>query len=453
MTETYPFKPEICRAMAACGYAELTPVQSKCIPLLLSEKQVICQASTGAGKTAAFLIPSLQRIDETDPHIQFLIIEPTRELALQTEEETSRLAVYTGIHHTALVGGMNIRKQINRLHQGVQLIAATPGRLKDLFQQNELDFSHLKSVILDEADQILSTGQKDDTNEVLMHCRCPVSVFSATISDEVRSFIIGDATEVILDPIRLNQKLTSYYLRTETKKETLLLLLHHLPITSAIVFVKYKDEAGELAAWLQKNNILAEPFSSFYQEHKRLQILDAFRNGDIRVLVATDAAARGLDLMDVSHIIHYDLPEDYASFVHRSGRSAHQNNTGTVIILLNSSDVLTKLGRTILQTSDPLDLKEEGNDLSVPLTKKQKASPHVTTILLRAGKKQKMRPKDIIGALCTYYDFKEIGVLDIQDTYSTVTILKEDKDILSRLANLTIKGKHVRVEPVRNAHL
>lgn len=449
----YHFKPSIEKAMQECGYETLTPVQEKCIPLLLSGKQLVVQAETGAGKTAAFLIPSLQMIDETEKNIQILIIEPTRELALQTEQETKRLSAYTSIHSSALVGGMDIRRQINRLHQGLQIITATPGRLLDLFQQKELDFSHLKLVVLDEADQILSTGQKDAVCEILMHCHCQMALFSATVNDDVRSFILGDVTDVTMNPVRLSRGLTPYYVRTEEKKETLLKLLTHLPVTSAIVFVKYKDETNELSTYLSNHDILSSPFSSFYQERTRLKIMDDFKGGNIRVLVSTDAAARGLDLPDVSHIIHYDLPEDYSSFIHRSGRSAHQFNTGTVLIMMNTQDTLTALGRNLLKNCTPFTIPAGTNDLSRPITRQKKKTPSVTSILLRAGKKQKMRPKDIIGALCEYYDFRDIGVLDIQDTYSTVTILKDDPDILNRLAHLTIKGKHVRVEPIHNAHL
>ncbi len=450
----YHLKPSLAKAMQECGYETLTPVQEKCIPLLLTGKQLAVQAETGAGKTAAFLIPALEMCDPADRHIQTLIIEPSRELALQTETETKRLSAYTAIHSSALVGGLSIRKQINRLHQGVQVITATPGRLLDLFQQEELDLSHLKLVVLDEADQILSTGQKEETAEVLMHCHCQMALFSATVNEDVRDFMTGEYMDIVMNPTRLNTRLASYYIQTEQKKETLVSLLTHLDITSAIVFVKYKDETNELASELNHHDILSSPFSSFYQERTRLRIMNEFRSGKIRVLIATDAAERGLDLPDVSHIIHYDLPQDYASFIHRSGRSAHQFNSGTVLVLMNTQDMLSPLGRSLLRICQPFTMPEETKaDLSRPLMKEEKKAPAVTTVLLRAGKKQKMRPKDIIGALCTYYDFREIGVLDIQDNYSTVTILKADPDILNRLANLSVKGKHVRVEPIKNSHL
>jgi superfamily II DNA/RNA helicase len=449
MNQPCPYKETIRKAMHECGYDTLTPVQEKCIPLLLSGRQILVQSETGSGKTAAFLIPSLQMIEENDRQIQILIIEPTRELALQTGREAERLAVYTGIHTSALVGGMDITKQINRLHQGLQLVTGTPGRLNDLLHQNELDLSHLKYVILDEADQILSTGQKEETNALLMHCHCRMALFSATLNEDVRSFLLGDATEVIMNQSSLNSRITPYYIRAEEKKETLIHLLKHLPVVSAIVFVKYKEEAAELADALKKEHILTAPFSSYYQERTRIRTLRRFENGDIRVLVATDAAARGLDIQGVSHIIHYDLPEDPALFIHRSGRSAHQFNTGTVLVLLSSSDALTPMGRTILQSYDEAAIPEEPNDLSRPLHPHKKKQPDVMRILLRAGKKQKMRPKDIIGALCTYVNFKDIGVLDIQDNYSTVTILKNDPSLLERLDSLTIKGKKVKAEPLK----
>lgn len=447
----FSLKPSLIKAIKACGYTSLTPVQNKVIPLLLTDKQLVVQAETGAGKTAAFLIPAIEKTTAENT-IQTLIIEPTRELALQTASEAERLSVYAKVSSASLVGGLNIEKQERRLKNGVQMIIGTPGRLNDLYHQGLLDLSHLKLLILDEADQIIGTGQKEECEEVLMHCECQTALFSATVSDDVLSFMAGDYTDIRMNKAEVSTRIHPYYCLAEDKKEALVRILTHLPVTSAIVFVKYKDETLELAKYLGSRHILASAFSSHYEERSRMKILEAFRQGETRVLVSTDAAERGLDLPEVSHIIHYDLPETPASFIHRSGRSAHQSDTrGTVIVLMNANDTRTQMGKTILKNYDRISPEEKTYDLSVPIPKEKKRSPDVTKILIRAGKKDKIRKKDIIGALCTRIPFEDIGVLDVQDTYTAAVILKPiDPDTLNPLS---VKGKKRKVERVKNTHI
>lgn len=440
---------EIMKAMQEAGYESLRPLQEKAMAYITEGKQIALQASTGAGKTLAFLLPLITMTDSTENTTQALVISPTRELALQTHETAEKLTVYCGVHSICVIGGMDIQKQENALRHRPHLIIATPGRLLDLMSQNKIDLTHLKTVILDEADQIVSTGQSEEAKQILEGVRCPVSVFSATLSDKVRSFLKGPYTDIVLDKKELNHRITSYYYETEDKIKASVYLLKHMPVTSAVIFVNHKDTAAQLSKTLQKENILSAPFSSIYDERRRISVIRQFKEGTIRVLCATDSAARGLDLPEVSHIIHFDLPTDTETFIHRSGRSGHNEDTGISITLISAKDQNDRLAQTILLKDKPFIPDDTFSaDLSHPITKKEEQTANVTKLLLRAGRKDKIRPGDVVGALCTIFENKDIGKIEIQDNYTTVTILLPEDQVLF-LKDLKIKGKKRKVEKSR----
>jgi superfamily II DNA/RNA helicase len=237
---------------------------------------------------------------------------------------------------------------------------------------------------------------------------------------------------------------------TEDKTGTLFKLLEHTEITSAIIFVNYKSSARKLSEQLQKKKIISASFSSDDEEKKRLKILREFKNGNIRILCATDAMARGIDITGVSHIIHYDLPLDLSTYVHRSGRTAHQGNTGIVITLIDSSEKEAETAQKILSSSEPWAIDESVHtDLSIPLIKEQTVSQNTVQILLRGGKDEKLRPKDIAGALCSVLSFDDIGTIEIQDHYVLVTILNHDSSVLEQINGIRIKGKRRKAEIYR----
>lgn len=451
MENTFGISKPVLRAMRESGYETLRPVQEKCIPLLLSGRQIMVQAETGAGKTAAYLIPSICAVDSESGDTQILVLAPTRELALQIQKTAEKLGTYARVHSIALIGGIDVRRQQNALHNRPHLLIGTPGRIADLLRQKVLDLSHLKMVIMDEADQLIATGQRTETEEILAACHCPRSLFSATLKDSVRSFIEGSYTEVILDRAAVSQRISLYFLACTDRTEALLSFFSHVKVTSALVFVNHRTMAAQLAAQLRSHHILAQAFSSDYEEKKRIRIINDFSSGKIRVLTATDAAARGLDLPEVSHIIHYDLPEDTETFVHRSGRSGHQGSAGCAVVLLDERGSLSETGRALKHSCEPFPLseKEEGSNLSVPLAKETSGEPSVIRILIRAGRRDRIRPKDLIGALCTVLPFSRIGTVEIQDRFSTAVLLTDDDSIMDQLVHLSIKGKQRRIERIK----
>ena len=414
----------------------MSEVQKAAIPAIMDGNSLFIQAKTGAGKTYAYLIPSVANVYPQSADTQILIIAPTRELAVQVNESAERICPFFNVHPVVCIGGLDIDRQINALRHRPHIIIGTPGRLNDLLQQGKIRLDHIRMLIMDEADQIISTGQKEEVHSLLRYIPHDVQMvaLSATSNPEVMQFLPQNTEKLILDENRVNERIDVKHIITDQRQETLLNLLKHLPVTTAIVFTNYKEDANQLSELLQKQGILSSAFSSYFEEKKRLSILKQFREGKIRVLVATDAAARGLDISDVSHIIHYDLPMDKETFIHRSGRSAHQGDNGTTILMGKDEQQI----RAFTTESTPLTLDESYIcDLSVPYEKKTVTSDTLK-IRIHAGRKDKIRPKDVIGALCTIMDFNDIGTLEIQDTFSSVILLNKNISLPPRI---TVKGK------------
>ena len=448
--EKTQLKDEIRRGMEALGYTSLLAVQEEVIPHILEGKNCLIQSETGSGKTAAYLIPVLNRIDPFSERPQALIITPTRELAVQIHETAGKLAAFAKIHCVCVIGGMNQEKQENALKHYPSLVIGTPGRLADLYRQNLIDLSDLKCIVLDEADQIASTGQADELAFLLENIKDVQTVcISATVNDSVLSVFKNEYEKFIFnDSEKVSSGISEYYLITENKNETLISLLEHTEISSAIIFVGYRSTAAKLNAQLKKLNILSSSFSSDDEEKKRLRILKEFKEGNIRILCATDAMARGLDILDVSHIIHYDLPFDHSSYIHRSGRTAHQGNTGTVITLISEEE--KEKAAAILSAAEPYVIDfSVTSDLTVPLKKDIQKSENIVQILIRGGKNEKLRPRDVAGALSSVLDFADIGTIEIQDQYTVVTILNHDASVIEQLNGLSVKGKKRRIERKR----
>lgn len=441
-------KKELQQTLNELGYDNLLPIQQQAIPFIEDGKDLFIKAPTGSGKTLAYLIPSINRVAQTEQNTKVLIIAPTRELALQISENARKLSVRTGNHIVTLIGGMDITKQMNALKHRPQILIGTPGRIVDLLDQRCLDLSKLDLLIFDEADQIIASGQREDTEEIRDYLPDVQTVCLSATENELTDYLFPGSYETIQTQKEdsINEQIETYVQYTTNKKQELVKLLQTLPITASIVFVNYKNDANDIANMLCQKNILASSFSSYFDERKRIQILRKFKNGELRVLVATDAAARGLDITEVSHIIHYDVPTTIDTWIHRSGRTAHQGGTGITITLFTKDDT-SKVAQYIEEHSKSYKPINNPQDLSKPLQKAQAKTTDTMNLLIRAGRKDKVRPGDLIGALCTIYDFKEIGVVEVQDTYSTVTILKNDPSSIP--TTLSIKGKKRKIERKR----
>jgi ATP-dependent RNA helicase DeaD len=328
------------------GVSEPTPIQEQAIPLLLAGKDMIAQAQTGTGKTLAFLLPILERIEPNRPFLQALIITPTRELALQITKELERLSSVVGARVLSAYGGQDLDRQIKKLEGVTHIIVGTPGRLLDHVNRGSIELSGVKYLVLDEADEIMRMGFLDDTDTLMSQTyeKRQTMLFSATMPSQVRALatrymVAPEEVKIKSKHVTLDEIRQSIIETNEADKpETLIRLLElHKPFL-AIVFCRTKKGAASLNRKLQEQNINADELHGDLSQAKREFILKRFREAKLQVLVATDVAARGLDIEGVTHIYNYDLPNDTESYIHRIGRTGRAGETGVAILFATPRD-------------------------------------------------------------------------------------------------------------------
>jgi ATP-dependent RNA helicase DeaD len=338
--------PELVQAVLALGYVEPMPVQSAVIPLMIDGQDVIGQAQTGTGKTAAFALPMLQNLSTEHTHIQGLVLTPTRELALQVAQAFNDLGRGHAVRVLAVYGGQPYGPQIRALKHGVDIVVGTPGRLIDLMQKDILDISRVRTVVLDEADEMLSMGFIEDIEAILSATpdTRQTALFSATLPQEIRRLAERYLREPQTVAIR-GEKITAelveqrmYWVNARDKGAALTRLFEVEDITSALIFVRTRQATGELATELNARGFPAEVLNGDLTQEAREQTLNRFRQNKIKVLVATDVAARGLDIDDISHVFNVELPPDPELYVHRIGRTARAGKTGIAISLVSPQE-------------------------------------------------------------------------------------------------------------------
>jgi len=339
------------RALAKQGYVKPTPIQEKAIPPLLAGRDLMGIAQTGTGKTAAFSLPILQLLAQTPGHVQprkprVLILTPTRELAMQIDQSVAAYGEFLHVRHAVIFGGVGQEPQVRALLRGVDFLTATPGRLLDLVQQRHVDLSDVEFFVLDEADRMLDMGFIHDVRRVialLPHKRQSL-FFSATMSADVTAL----AKTLLHDPFRVevtpSQKTVDkieqrvLFVDSGKKDELLVQLLNQAHLTRTIVFTLMKHKANKVAYMLSQKGIRAEAIHGNKSQGARVRALENFKSGRIPVLVATDIAARGIDIDDISHVINYDLPNEPETYVHRIGRTARAGAEGTAYSFCSASE-------------------------------------------------------------------------------------------------------------------
>ena len=330
----------------AMGYVEPTPIQLRAIPLILAGQDVIGSAQTGTGKTAAFALPILSQLAQHSPESRVLVLEPTRELAAQVETAIRDFARFTNLRTAVVYGGVGYARQIEALKSGVDVLVATPGRLLDHLRQGRCTLAHIRFLVLDEADRMLDMGFLPDVRRIVE--RCPrqrhTSLFSATIPPEIETLIqwaMRGPQTVEIGPRRSPKDTVTHVLYpvAEAQKTDLLLaLLAGVNFDSVIVFCRTKQGADRVAHLLKRHNHAVALLHSNRTQGEREQALGGFRQGRYEILVATDIAARGLDIADVSHVINYDVPQHPEDYVHRIGRTGRMAATGDAFTLMAAED-------------------------------------------------------------------------------------------------------------------
>jgi len=374
----FDFHPLIAAGVTAAGYDSPTPIQQQAMPPILEGKDVMGLAQTGTGKTAAFALPILQRlVDGPRGKIRALIIAPTRELAEQIHEAFSALGHKTGIRSMTVYGGVNVNPQIQKLKQGIEIVVACPGRLLDHLSQGTINLSHVDVLVLDEADQMFDMGFLPDIRRILK--QIPVKrqtlLFSATMPPDIRKL----ANEILLAPVTIQVGNTAppvtvshaiYPVAQHLKTALLLELLHHTDTDSVLIFTKTKHRAKRLGEQLEKTGYKAASLQGNLSQTRRQSALDGFRDGTYQILVATDIAARGIDVSQISHVINYDIPDTAEAYVHRIGRTGRAARSGDAFTLVTSEDNV--MVRTIEKTlGAPLERRTVTEfDYSVPAPNK-----------------------------------------------------------------------------------
>ena len=337
----------ILKAVEKAGFEEPSPIQELTIPLALEGKDVIGQAQTGTGKTAAFCLPTLDKIDTSRHVVQALVIAPTRELAVQGQEELFRFGREKGVKVRSVYGGSSIEKQIKALRSGAHIVVGTPGRLLDLIKRKALKLDHVETLILDEADEMLNMGFLEDIEAIIS--RVPENrqtlLFSATMPEAIKRIgvkFMYDPEHVRVAAKELTTDLVDqYYIRVkeQEKFDTMTRLIDVERPELAIVFGRTKRRVDELTRGLKLRGYRAEGIHGDLDQGKRLRVLRDFKNDNIDILVATDVAARGLDISGVTHVYNYDIPQDPESYVHRIGRTGRAGKHGQSVTFVAPNEM------------------------------------------------------------------------------------------------------------------
>jgi ATP-dependent RNA helicase RhlE len=345
--ESFNFNPSIMAGIRANGYTTPTPIQLRAIPPIMNGLDVIGLAQTGTGKTAAFILPILQRLlQHPKSQVGAVVISPTRELTVQTCEFFSELGYQTGLRSIAIYGGVSIEQQIQRLRSGVEIAVACPGRLLDHLWKGTIDLSNLEVLVIDEADRMLDMGFLPDIRSII---RCLLKqrqtlVFSATMPDDILHLV----KDILLNPVTVQigrtvpattVSHTLYPVKQHLKTALLVRLLHHIKMESVLVFTRTKHRTERVAQHLKKEGFRAISLQGNLSQQRRQTAIDGFRTGSFKILVATDIAARGIDVSRISHVINYDMPESVDAYTHRIGRTGRVNKTGDAITLITNTDL------------------------------------------------------------------------------------------------------------------
>jgi ATP-independent RNA helicase DbpA len=440
------------KALEELGYTEPTPIQTAAIPAIIEGKDIAGQAATGSGKTAAYSIPAIQRLDISRQEIQALVLVPTRELALQVQQEIKKLGKYTGSLKTAaFYGGHDFVEEEASLAHPPHILVATPGRLTDHISRRTLSLDAVQILILDEADKMLEMGFREELDEILMFLpkKRQSLLFSATLPDQVQALIQRTLQEPLMlrieggaNPSSIAQEV--WIAAQDQKVAALQYLLSQSNAGTAIVFCNTRAYTAEVADLLRKAGFPTGQLHGEMEQKDRDKAMVRFRNGSTPILVATDLAARGIDVAALDLVINLELPDKEAAFLHRSGRTGRAGMSGKVITLATPGEANQLKQWPGVQISAWHNYS--GQEAAI---RKSAAAPAAfVTLHINAGKKEKMSARDIVGAIISKAGLTndQIGKIEIFDRFSYVAVpTSEGKLVAEKLSSSKIKGIKVKV--------
>ncbi len=448
---TLKLKPELLGNLADLGYMEMTLVQAETLPLLIEGKDVLARAKTGSGKTAAFGLGLLNKLDATSFRLQALVLCPTRELADQVAKEIRRLArAIPNIKISSVCGGAPLRSQTASLQRSPHIIVGTPGRVHKHLRSGNIDLGNLQTFVLDEADRMLDMGFMDELDAILtfVPARRQTLLFSATYPDAIaemsRRVQRDPQTVDVTDdeqPAQITQNWCS--VTRENRPDELVRVLRAWGGALNLVFCNTKIDCAEVTNYLQAKNIVAVALHGDLDQAQRNQVLVRFSNRSASVLIATDVAARGLDVKDIDAVFNYELPPQAEVYVHRIGRTGRAGNTGVAVSLVEECEmwrlieIEKSLPDALIQQRGIPDAKR-GDETLVPL---------MTTIQISGGRKNKLRPGDLLGALTAHGGIPgdAVGSIDLFDTVGYVAVQNQHvSKALRHLSDKQIKGRTYR---------
>lgn len=477
-------------ALEALGFDEPTPIQKEAIPIILAGKDLVGKSQTGSGKTAAFAIPLCEKVNWDERAPQALVLEPTRELAMQVRDELFIIGRKRRLKVPVILGGMPINQQINDLRQRSHIVVGTPGRIMDHVRRETINLSRIKYLVIDEADLMLDMGFIEDVEQIIesLDTKPIMVLFSATAPREKNGerglTYLGGHLESLIEkymqnPVRIEIESETEtvdtitqeaYIIEEDGKYDLLMNLYVLENpASSIVFCATRQMVNVLFRQMKKDGISCGMLHGAMDQNIRLSTIEDFREGKFLHLITSDVSARGVDFPDVTHVFNYDFPSKKENYVHRIGRTGRNGRKGKAISLvepdntymLKNMEKYTQATITILNAPDyetveaaRLNFKIEQSKKKAPKEKKGAALLEgITKLCISGGKQSKMRPGDLVGAICSVNGITadDIGIIDIRDSMSYVEILNgKGKRVYGELKDKTIKGKVRNIRFIRN---
>lgn len=473
----YGLNEEIVQALNVLGYREPTPIQQQAIPAILEGKDLVGKSQTGSGKTAAFAIPICEKIVWEENAPQALILEPTRELAVQVQEEIYQIGRKKRIKVPVVFGGMSVDKQRISLRQKAHIVVATPGRLLDHMRRDNIALHEVKYLVIDEADLMLDMGFLEDVAQVIETIKQPMSIllFSATIGEHIDDLI----AKYMHNPVKLTVESEfetadgleqiGYHVENEEKFTLLLNLLMSENPQNAMIFCDTREMVNTLYQKMRRKRIRCGMLHGGMEQRDRLYAISDFRKGKFHYLVTTDVAARGIDFSDITHVFNYDFSTKKENYIHRGGRTARNGKTGKAISLINESEkhyqravedyagtklIMHTFSRESVSGAERKKFEDRQREKIVINEGKGAAfNKSIMKLTINGGKKSKIRPGDVVATICGIDGMtqEDIGIIDVRESLIYVEIFNgKGKLVLEKLPEKTLKGKHRKVRETKD---
>jgi ATP-dependent RNA helicase DeaD len=456
-------------ALSHLGYERPTPIQEQTIPALREGRDVIGQAQTGTGKTAAFGLPMLEHVDPGDPDVQGLVLTPTRELCIQVTQALRAYGQPRGVEVVAVFGGAPIRNQAAQLNSGAQIVVGTVGRVLDMIDRHHLFLDHARFVILDEADEMLDLGFLEDVETILS--RCPqgrqTGLFSATIPPEIQRL----AEKFMYDPVTVRVRAATltidtvdqYYVEVadREKPDALTRVIKSESPEQAIVFVRTKIGVDRLARRLNDNGVRVKALHGDMSQGSRDGVMIAFKSGRERLLVATDVAARGLDITGVSHVVNYDIPNSPDIYVHRIGRTGRAERSGRAITLVTPRQrrelqAIERHANTEIAEWSPngdRPRRRQAETRRPRHTKpRERQDGAYAKLMLDAGRAEGLEPADVVGAIvdASHLEGEEVRHVRVLERFSFAEVPQERaEEVAGKVSGTRVRGAELKAEVAR----